>query len=326
MTATRTAWHIPRYGRPETLTPVTLPLPQPGPREVLIRIHASAVTRADGMMRKGEPLFARPFLGLRRPRNGLSGTGLSGEVIAVGAEVRRFVPGDMVFGEAGLRFGANASHICVEEDGVLMPKPASLSHEAAAVLCDGVLTSWHYLRNLGRVQSGDRVLVLGGAGSLGSAAVQIAAAMGAEVTTTSSARNADLMASLGASRVVDYTLEDALQTGASYDVIFDTLGIASFSAAKPALAANGRYLCPVLTLGRLPAILLSSLVGRKRALFAATGLEKPQHLRAMLADILIEIENDRLAPVMDRSYPLTALIEAHSYVEAGHKRGNVVVI
>lgn len=326
MTATRTAWHIPRYGRPEILTPVTLPMPQPGPTEVLIRIHASAVTRADGMMRRGAPLFARPFLGLRRPRNGLSGTGLSGEVIAVGDKVRRFAPGDRVFGEAGMRFGANASHICLDEDGVLMPKPDSLSHEDAAVLCDGVLTSWHFLRNLGRVEGGDRVLVLGGAGSLGSAAVQIAAAMGAEVAATSSARNADLVASLGAARVIDYTREVALQRGAGYDVIFDTLGVASFAAARPALADKGRYLCPVLTLGRLPAILLSGLVGRKRALFAAAGLEKPQRLRAMLSEILTQIDAGHLAPVMDRIYPLSDLVEAHAYVEAGHKRGNVVVV
>ena len=326
MNATRTAWHIPRYGLPETLTPVTLPIPQPGPREVLIRIHASAVTRADGMMRKGEPLFARPFLGLRRPRNGLSGTGLSGEVIAVGDKVSRFAPGDMVFGEAGMRFGANASHICLDEEGVLMPKPEALSHEDAAVLCDGVLTSWHFLRNLGQIQSGDRVLILGGAGSLGSAAVQIAADMGAEVTATSSARNASLIASLGATRVIDYATEDALRPGAAYDVIFDTLGVASFSAAKPALAEAGRYLCPVLTLGCLPAILLSGLVGRKRALFAAVGLEKPQHLRTMLSQILTKIDQHRLAPVMDRIYPLADLVEAHVYVEAGHKRGNVVVV
>ncbi|MHA6323981.1 NAD(P)-dependent alcohol dehydrogenase [Roseivivax sp. CAU 1753] len=326
MTETRTAWHIPRYGHPETLTPVTLPMPQPGPTEVLIRIHASAVTRADGMMRKGEPLFARAFLGLRRPRNGLSGTGLSGEVIAVGVKVSRFAPGDMVFGEAGLRFGANASHICVDEGGVLMPKPKALSHEDAAVLCDGVLTSWHFLRNLGQVQNGDRVLILGGAGSLGSAAVQIAAAMGAEVAATCSARNASFVASLGATRVIDYTSEEALPKGAGYDVIFDTLGVASFAAARPALAEAGRYLCPVLTLGRLPAILLSSAVGRKRALFAAAGLEKPQRLRAMLAEILTQIDQDRLAPVMDRIYPLSDLVEAHTYVEAGHKRGNVVVV
>jgi NADPH:quinone reductase-like Zn-dependent oxidoreductase len=326
MTATRTAWHIPRYGRPEILTPVTLPMPQPGPKEVLIRIHASAVTRADGMMRKGEPLFARPFLGLRRPRNGLSGTGLSGEVIAVGHEVSRFAPGDMVFGEAGMRFGANASHICLDEDGVLMPKPDSLSHEDAAVLCDGVLTSWHFLRNLGEVQSGDRVLILGGAGSLGSAAVQIAAALGAEVTATSSARNTSFVASLGATRVIDYSSEEALQPDAGFDVIFDTLGVASFSAARPALAEAGRYLCPVLTLRRLPAIMFSSLVGRKRALFAAVGLEKPQRLQAMLSEILTQIDQDRLTPVLDRIYPLSDLIEAHAYVEAGHKRGNVVVV
>ena len=326
MTATRTAWHIPRYGRPEILTQVSLPMPQPGPKEVLIRIHASAVTRADGMMRKGEPLFARPFLGLRRPRNGLSGTGLSGEVVAVGNEVRRFKTGDMVFGEAGMRFGANASHICLDEDGVLMPKPVDLPHEDAAILCDGVLTSLHYLGTLGQVQSGDRVLIMGGAGSLGSAAVQIAADMGAEVTASCSARNVDFVASLGAAHVLDYASEEVLQPGADYDVIFDTLGVTAFSAAKPALAEAGRYLCPVLTLGRLPTILLSSLVGRKRALFAAVGLEKPQRLRAMLSEILTRIEQDRLVPVMDRVYPLSDLIEAHAYVEAGHKRGNVVVV
>ncbi len=326
MTATRSAWHIPRYGRPDVLTPVTLPLAKPGPSEVLIRIDASAVTRADGMMRKGEPLFARPFLGLRRPRNGLSGTGLSGEVIAIGDKVSRFAPGDMVFGEAGMRFGANASHICLDEDGVLMLKPDSLSHEDAAVLCDGVLTSWHYLCNLGRVRSGDSVLILGGAGSLGSAAVQIAADMGAEVTATSSARSADLVACLGATCVIDYATDEALQCGAGYDVIFDTVGVTSFSAAKPALVEAGGYLCPVLTLGRLPAVLLSSLIGRKRAMFAAVGLEKPHRLRAMLAEIIILIDQGRLAPVMDRIYPLADLKEAHAYVETGHKRGNVVVV
>jgi NADPH:quinone reductase-like Zn-dependent oxidoreductase len=326
MTATYTAWQIPRYGCPGILTPVTLALADPGPEEVLIRIRASAVTRADGMMRKGEPLFARPFLGLRRPRNGLSGTGLSGEVIAIGDKVSRFAPGDMVFGEAGMRFGANASHICLGEDGLLMHKPDSLSHEDAAVLCDGALTSWHYLCNLGHVQSGDRVLILGGAGSLGSAAVQIATALGAEVTATSSARNTDLVASLGATRVVDYACEEALQRGAGYDVIFDTVGVTSFSAAKSALAEAGRYLCPVLTLGRLPAIPLSGLVGRKRAVFAAVGLEKPQRLRAMLSEILTLIDQGRLAPIMDRIYPLADLIEAHTYVETGRKRGNVVVV
>jgi NADPH:quinone reductase-like Zn-dependent oxidoreductase len=301
-------------------------MPQPCQKEVLIRIHASAVTRADGMMRKGEPLFVRPFLGLRHPRNVLSGTGLSGEVIAIGDKVSRFAPGDMVFGEAGMRFGANASHICLDEEGVLMPKPEALSHQDAAILSDGVLTSWHYLRTLGQVQNGDRVLILGGAGSLGSAAVQIATAMGADVTATCSARNVSFVASLGATRVIDCATEEVLQPGVGYDVIFDTLGVASFSAAKPALVEAGRYLCPVLTLGRLPAILLSGLVRRKRALFAAAGLEKPQRLRAMLSRILTQIDEGRIALVMDRIYPLSDLVEAHVYVETGHKRGNVVLV
>lgn len=326
MTEQRTAWCIPRYGCPDTLRPVTLPVPRPGPNQVLIRIRASAVTRADTMMRKGEPLFARPFLGLRRPRAGLSGTGLSGEVIAVGESVRRFAPGDAVFGESGMQFGANGSHICVDEGGVLMAKPDTLSHEQAAVLCDGVLTSWHYLHELGKVKSGERVLILGGAGSLGSAAVQIAAAMDARVSATCSARNADLVTSLGASRVIDYTAEEALQPGAGYDVIFDTIGVATFAAAKPALTDGGRYLCPVLTLKRLPAILMSGRAGTKRALFAAVGLEKPERLRGTLTEILALIDQGRLAPVIDRTFPLAELVAAHAHVEAGHKRGNVVVV
>ena len=156
MTSTFSAWRIARYGGPERLTPVTVPMPTPGPGEILIRIHASAVSRADGMMRAGRPRFARAFLGLRRPRRNLSGTGLSGEVIAVGEGVRRFAVGDAVFGEAGLNFGANASHICLNEGGTLMHKPATLSHKAAAVMCDGPLTSYHFLLQVAQLRAGQR--------------------------------------------------------------------------------------------------------------------------------------------------------------------------
>lgn len=174
MTATLTAWSIERYGAPDVLNQVTRPVPTPGPTEILIRIRASAVSRADGMMRAGQPRFARLFLGLRRPRQNLIGTCLSGDVIAVGDKVTRFAVGDSVFGEAGLRFGANASHICLDESGTLMKKPATLSHEDAAVMCDGPLTSFHFLHTVARLQPGQRVLILGGSGSLGTAAVQIA--------------------------------------------------------------------------------------------------------------------------------------------------------
>jgi len=154
MTATLTAWSVQRYGSPERLAPVSRPMPTPGPGEVLIRIRASAVSRADGMMRAGTPRFARLFLGLRRPRHDLVGTCLSGEVIATGPGASGFAVGDAVFGLAGLNFGANASHICLPENGVLMPKPGSLSHEEAAVMCDGPLTSLNFLREVADLRAG----------------------------------------------------------------------------------------------------------------------------------------------------------------------------
>ena len=325
MQATLSAWSIRRYGGPEQLVAVDRPMPVPGPTEVLIRIHASAVTRADGMMRAGLPRFSRPFLGLRRPRNDLAGTGLSGVVVAAGAAVTRFAVGEAVFGEAGMRFGANASHICLDEAGVLMRKPDTLSHEQAAVMCDGPLTSLHFLRNLAGLRAGERALILGGSGSLGSAAVQIAADLGAEVTATCSGRNAGLVAELGATRVIDYRREDFRADGRRHDVIFDTLGVSSFAAARGSLTRSGRYLCPVLTPGLLVSVLRTSLFGRREARFAAAGLQAPAHLRAMLADLLAMVEAGTLAPVLDRVYPLADLPEAHRYVAAGHKRGNVVL-
>lgn len=326
MTAALTAWSIDRYGAPDVLTPVTRPIPSPGPTDILIRIRASAVTRADGMMRAGQPRFARLFLGMRRPRRNLSGTGLSGEVIAVGDKVSRFVVGDAVFGEAGLKFGANASHICLDESDVLMKKPDALSHEDAAVMCDGPLTSYHFLHKVTQVQPGQRILILGGSGSLGSAAVQIAAAAGAHVTATCSSRNMALVAGLGAEHVVDYTLEDFTTLPDQYDVIFDTLGVSSFAAAKQRLTNAGRYICPVLTLPLLGAMLLGRLTGGRRALFTAAGLQPPATLRAHLERLLAMVEAGTLSPVLDRAYPLADLIEAHCHMETGHKRGNVVVI
>ena len=326
MTSTLTAWSIQRYGAPDVLTRFSGPIPNPGPTEILIRIRASAVTRADGMMRAGQPGFARLFLGLHRPRRNLSGTGLSGEVIAVGDSVNRFAVGDAVFGEAGLKFGANASHICLDECGVLMKKPAALSHEDAAVMCDGPLTSLNFLREVAKLRAGERVLILGASGSLGSAAVQIAAAMGAEVTGTCSARNADMVAALGADRVIDYSQQDFTRQDEQYDVIYDTLGVSSFVEAKRSLTRCGRYVCPVLGLGLLGAMMRTAITGTRKAHFSATGMLKPDVLRPMLATLVKMVENGTLSPVIERVYPLADLIEAHRHMETGHKRGNVVVV
>ena len=193
-------------------------------------------------------------------------------------------------------------------------------------MCDGPLTSLHFLETVAEVTKGTRVLILGGSGSLGSAAVQIAAAMGAEVTATSSARNAALVASLGADRVIDYAAEDALAARGRYDVIYDTIGVASFGAARPALAPRGRYVCPVLTLPRLGAVLRTSVFGGQRARFSAAGLQSPEVLRTLLARLTGMVADGTLAPVLDRVYPLADLVEAHRHVEAGHKRGNVVAV
>ncbi|MCF3595740.1 NAD(P)-dependent alcohol dehydrogenase [Rhodobacteraceae bacterium LMO-12] len=326
MTATLSAWSINHYGTPEVLNPVTRPIPAPGPTEILIRIRASAVTRADGMMRAGQPRFARLFLGLHRPRQNLSGTGLSGEVIAVGDNVNRFAMGDAVFGEAGLKFGANASHICLDESGVLMKKPAALSFEEAAMMCDGPLTSLNFLREVAELRAGERVLILGASGSLGSAAVQIAATIGADVTGTCSARNADMVAALGAGRVIDYSREDFTTQAERYDVIYDTLAVSSFAKAKNSLTRHGRYVCPVLGLGLLGAMLWTSVAGARKARFSATGMLKPEVLRPMLGTLIEMAEDGTLAPVIDRVYPLADLIEAHRHMETGHKRGNVVVV
>ncbi|MCR9127324.1 MAG: NAD(P)-dependent alcohol dehydrogenase [Rhodobacteraceae bacterium] len=326
MIATFNAWSIGRYGAPEVLGPVTRPLPTPGRNEIVIRIRASAVTRADGMMRAGQPRFARLFLGLRRPRRNLSGTGLSGEVIATGADVTRFAVGDAVFGEAGMNFGANASHICLDESGVLMKKPAALSHEDAAVMCDGPLTSYHFLHRLAQLRPGQTVLILGGSGSLGTAAVQIAAAAGAHVTATSSTGNTRLVSALGAARTIDYTREDFTMQPDRYDVIFDTLGVSSFAAARARLTDRGRYICPVLTLPLLGAMLKTRLTGGRRALFTAAGLQPPEILRAHLERLLAMAQAGTLSVVLDRVYPLADLIEAHRHMETGHKRGNVVVV
>jgi NADPH:quinone reductase-like Zn-dependent oxidoreductase len=326
MDATFTAWDVRSYGGPDVLSPVTRAMPKPEAGQVLIRVRASAASRADSMMRSGTPKFARLFLGWSRPRAGLSGTCFSGDVIAIGDGVTRFAVGDAVFGEAGLQFGANASHICLDADGSLLAKPDTLSHEEAATMCDGALTSWHFLTRIAKLQAGERVLILGGSGSLGTAAIQFAAALGAKVTATSSARNSELLQSLGALKAVDYKQSDALAAEGQFDVIFDTLGIASFSSAKSALRPNGRYICPVLGLGLLRDVIVSRVFGAKRALFAAAGMEAPDVHRQELAEILQLMEEGGFAPVVDRTYPLADLVEAHRYVETGRKRGNVVVV
>jgi NADPH:quinone reductase-like Zn-dependent oxidoreductase len=277
------------------------------------------------MMRKGVPLYARLFLGLMRPRRPIPGTGFTGVIDALGKEVRQFKVGDLVFGETGVNFGANAEYVCVSETGVLDKLPGNMTDEEAATLCDGPLTSLSFLKDVGKIQEGQKVLVNGAAGSLGSAAVQIARHFGAEVTGVCSTSNQEFVWSLGADKVIDYTETDFTQAEDDYDIIFDTVGKSSFSRCRSVLREDGAYLSPVLKISLLFHMVWTSRFERKKARFSATGLRPVEELRGLLKELVSLYKKGKLKTVIDRRYPLELATEAHRYVDTGHKRGNVVL-
>jgi NADPH:quinone reductase-like Zn-dependent oxidoreductase len=326
MTEKMIAWQIRTYGTADQLAKVERLLPPLQEDEILVRVRASAVTRADNMMLSGTPRFARLFLGVRRPKQDLIGTCYAGDVLATGAKVKDLSVGDPVFGEAGLSFGANATHLVVKRDSVMLRKPATLPYEEAATLCDGALTSLNFLQNVGSLKTGQRCLIIGASGGLGTAAVQIAKAMGAEVVGVSGPSNLALLSSLGADRVVDYTRQPLQDIAGSFDVIFDTTGQYPFAQMKSLLTTQGRYVSPVLTLALLRAMLVTRVIGGRRALFSATGLKPASELKPLLEHVLAMIEDGSLTPMIGRTYPLDDLPEAHRHVATGHKRGNIVVV
>lgn len=314
-----------QYGSPDVLQCKDMKKPIPGDREVLVKVHASSVTAADGMMRKGDPYLARFATGLMRPKNPIPGTGFAGEIEAVGKAVTLFKVNERVFGESGLGFGANAEYLCVAEDGVISNLPSQLTFEEACPVCDGALTAFNFLKNLSNVQRGQRVLINGASGSIGSSAVQLANHFGAEVTGVCSAANTQLVRSLGANKVIDYTKQDFTKTGDTYDIIFDTLGKRTYLQCKNALTEHGTYLSPVLSLPLLLQMLWTSIIGNKKALFSATGLKPAPELRTALNELKILLEAKKLVSIIDKRYPLEQLAQAHHYVETERKRGNVVI-
>lgn len=313
------------YGSPKHLQIQEVPLPVPKDNELLVEVYASTVTTADTMMRRAEPFISRLFLGLFKPKNGRMGTGFAGVVAAIGPNVKDFEPGDAVFGETGVAFGANAEYLTVAEDYVVTHKPEEVSFAAAATITDGPLTSLNFLSNVYDLQAGQHILINGASGSLGTAAVQLAKQMGAEVTAVCGPKNADLVRSLGADHVIDYHQTDFTTTGKTYDVIYDTVGKRSFGECKAALKSQGAYISPVLGFKLLMNMIFSSKSKGKKARFEATGLQAPIVLRPMLEKLANMLEKEQLQVVIDRQYPLTDTPEAHQYVDGGHKRGNVVL-
>lgn len=313
------------YGGPDVLRVQEMPKPTVKPNEVLVQVKASGVTTADTMMRQGTPRFARLFLGLRKPKHPITGTGYAGILVDIGSEVTTFKIGDEVFGETSVSLGANAEFVAVPDDGIILKKPAFLDHASASLMCDGPLTSMNFLQNLGEVQPGQRVLINGASGSLGTAAVQIAKQMGAHVTGVCSTKNVELVTSLGADEVIDYKKTDFTRGSVTYDVIYDTVGKSSFRACKRVLAPKGKYLSPVISIGLLFQMLGTSITGSKKALFDATGLKKPEPLKDMLRQLLVYVQEDNFKVVIDRQFPLDQAVDAHAFVDSGHKRGNVVL-
>ncbi|MBC8374499.1 MAG: NAD(P)-dependent alcohol dehydrogenase [FCB group bacterium] len=313
------------YGSPEVLQLVECEKPVPTDNEILIRIHATTVTATETTFRKGEPYFSRLFTGLTKPRLTTLGEELSGVVEAIGRDVTRFKVGDEIFGTAGPKFGANAEYLTSPEDGVLAIKPSNLDHEEAAASVDGFLTALPFLRDTGNIQKGLKVLIYGASGSIGATAVQVANYYGTEVTAVCSSANVEWVKALGAKHVIDYTKQDFNKTGETYDIVFDAVGKISFSQSKKSLTPKGIFLEAGFSMGFLIQALLTSMGSGKKARTAATGLRKPKERTKDLELLKELLESGQIKPVVDRTYPLDQIADAHRYVELGHKKGNVAI-
>ena len=314
------------YGPPEVLQLVDSENPTPKANEVLVKIHATTVTATECMFRQGKPFISRFFTGLTKPKLTRLGEELSGEIVAVGNDVKKFKKGDKVFGTAGPKFGANAEYLCVPEDGVLAAKPGNMNYEEAAASVDGFLTAMPFLRDTGKIKKGQTVLINGASGSVGSAAVQIAKYFETEVTGVCSSNNVELVKSIGADKVIDYTKEDFTKSGNTYDIIFDAVGKVRYSNAKKALKKDGIFLEAGMSLGIISNVFWTSLFGKKKAKIAATGLRPPKERAKDLLQLKRLMEEGKIKPVIDTTYPLEEIVKAHAYVDKGHKKGNVVIM
>jgi len=319
-----------KYGSPDVLQLKEVERPTPKENEVRIRVYATTVTAVDCAMRRFNkfPLWlwlpVRIGIGITGPRKKILGHELSGKIEAVGKDVKLFGKGDRVFASTGHSYGAHAEYKCLPEDGVLAIKPANMTYEEAAAVPVGGGTALHFLGKT-NIQSGQKVLINGASGSVGSYAVQLAKYFGAEVTGVCSTTNLELVKSLGADKVIDYTQEDFTKTGLTYDIIFDAVGKSSFSRCKSSLKPGGIYLTTIPSLGVMLQMLWTSKFGRKKAIFAASGFAPSSEKTKNLIFLKELIEAEKIKPVIDRRYPLEQIAEAHRYVEKGHKKGNVVI-
>ncbi|NIS83389.1 MAG: zinc-binding dehydrogenase [Anaerolineales bacterium] len=314
------------YGPPEELQLKEVEKPVPKDDEVRIKIHATTVTTTDCNVRnmtflpKLLRLPMRMQFGFLKPNIHILGTDLAGEIEATGKNVKRFKKGDQVYGTPEPALGAHAEYICIPEDGVLTEKPANMTYEEAASVPLAGHTALYFIRDQGNIQAGQKVLIIGASGAIGTFAVQLAKYYGAEVAGVCSTTNVELVKSLGADKVFDYTKEDFNKSGETYDVIFDAVHKSSFFRCKSSLKEKGIYLVTMPSLAFLLQMLWTSMAGDKKV--------KNGSRSATVEDLLFLkelIEAEKLKTVIDRRYPLEQTAEAFRYVEKGHKRGNVVI-
>jgi NADPH:quinone reductase-like Zn-dependent oxidoreductase len=310
-----------RYGPPEAVRLEDVPKPVPGPGELLVKVRATTVNRTDIGMRQADPVVVRLFTGLRRPRWTILGSEFAGEVEAVGRDVRSFEEGDAVFGLTGDPLGAHAEYLCVPESGSVARIPANATVEQAAAACDGAMLALRGLRRAG-LREGQTILINGASGAVGTAAVQLAGHFGAEVTAVCGTANLELARSLGAGRVIDYTRQDFTRDDRRYDVVFDAAGKSSFRRCRRLLEPGGTFLFTDLGfLWHVPLlVLITRFAGSRRVILPIT-----RHDQGDIRFVAGLIEGGAFAPVIDRTYPLDEIVEAHRYVDTGEKTGNVVI-
>jgi NADPH:quinone reductase-like Zn-dependent oxidoreductase len=321
-----------KFGPPEVLQLQEVGKPTPKDNEILIRVHATSVNFGDTMARNFKAIspreFNMPFIfwlltkisfGLKQPKITILGSEFAGEVEAIGKGVERFKKGDLVFGFPGQSFGAYAEYLCLSENGVLAIKPANMTYEEAAVVPYGAIMALNLLRKV-NVHSGQKVLINGASGGIGSAAVQIARYFGADVTGVCGTPGLEFVKSLGADKVIDYTKENFTQNGETYDLIFDILGKSSFSQCQGSLKPNGILLFASFKMKQLFQMLWTSMTGGKKVICAIA----PGSVEDLIS-VKELVETGKIKSIIDRRYPLEEAAEAHRYLGAGHARGKVVI-
>jgi NADPH:quinone reductase-like Zn-dependent oxidoreductase len=313
-----------KYGPPEVLQLKEVDKPVPKDNEVLVRIHATTVFAGDCELRGLKfPIFLQLLMrigfGIRRPRKKILGQELAGEIEAVGKDVKRYKKGDQVFGTPGFGLGAYAEYKCLPEEGMVAIKPANASYEEAATVPVGGLEALHHLRKAD-IRKGQKALINGAGGSIGTFAVQLAKHFGAEVTVVDSTGKLDMLRSIGADHVIDYTKEDFTKSGEAYEVIFDVVGKSPFSRCEGSLKEKGIYVSANPGMSQMLRGSRTLKKGSKKAIF-----ETPEHKAEDLIFLKELIEAGKIKPVIDRTYPLEQIVKAHRYVDKGRKKGNVVI-